>query len=40
MFLVVVDAQSKWMEIEVVSGVTTKETVEQLRANFCQNWFA
>ena len=34
MFLVVVDAHSKWMEIEVVNTATTEATVEQLRAMF------
>ena len=36
MFLVVVDAHSKWMEIEVVNTATTEATVEQLRAMFAR----
>jgi len=36
MFLVVVDAHSKWMEIEVVNTATTQATVEQLRAMFAR----
>ena len=34
MFLVVIDAYSKWMEVEVVSSVTTQATVENLIARF------
>ena len=36
MFLVVVDAHSKWMEIEVVSSGTTQATVEHLRTMFAR----
>ena len=34
MFLVIVDADSKWMKIEVVNIATTVATVEQLRVMF------
>lgn len=36
MFLVVVDAHSKWMEIEIVNAATTQATVEHLRAMFAR----
>lgn len=36
MFLVVIDAHSKWMEIEVVSSATTQTTVEHLRTMFAR----
>ena len=36
-FLVVVNAHSKWMEIEVANTATTQVTLEHLRAiNVCQ----
>ena len=34
MFLILVDAHSKWMEVKSVSSATTSTTVEQLRAIF------
>ena len=34
MFLVLIDAHSKWMEVEPVESATTKTTVEKLRKIF------
>ena len=36
MFLVVVDAHSKWMEIEIVNTTTTQTTVEYLQTMFAR----
>jgi len=36
MFLIVVNAHSKWMEIEVVNTVTSQATVEHLRPIFAR----
>ena len=36
MFLVIVDADSKWMKIEIVNVATTVATVEQLRVMFAR----
>ena len=39
MFLVVVDAYSKWMEVEGVNAVTSTVTIEHLRAIFATHGF-
>ena len=31
MFLIVVDSHSKWLEVEVMSTVTSESTIERLR---------
>ena len=36
MFLVVIDAYSKWMEIEIVKSVTAQNTIEYLRMMFAR----
>ena len=34
MFLIVVDAHSKWMEVELVPAATSAHTIQKLRAMF------
>ena len=36
MFLIAVDAHSKWMEVEIVNSATTQATIEHLRASFAR----
>ena len=36
MFLIVIDAHSKWMEVEMVNSATAQATVEHLRAIFAR----
>ena len=36
MFLIVIDAHSKWMEVEVVYSTTSQATIEHLRAIFAR----
>lgn len=39
MFLVVIDAHSKWMEVENVSSATAQATIEHLRTIFARFGF-
>ena len=34
MFLILVDAHSKWMDMYVISSITTEATFENLKASF------
>ena len=36
MFLIVIDAHSKWMEVEIVNSATAQTTIEHLRAMFAR----
>ena len=36
MFVIIVDSHSKWLEVEVMSGITSKATIEKLRDLFVQ----
>ena len=36
MFLLVVDAHSRWMEIEIVNAASTQNTIEHLRSMFAR----
>ena len=43
MFLILIDAHSKWMEVEIVNFATSQATIVRLRAIFldlgCQKWW-
>ena len=36
MFLLVVDAHSRWMEVEIVNAASTQNTIEHLRSMFAR----
>lgn len=36
MFLIVIDAHSKWMEVEIVNSSTAQATIEHLKASFAR----
>ena len=36
MFLIVIDAHSMWMEVEIVNSATAQATIEHLRAIFAR----
>lgn len=36
MFLIVIDAHSKWMEVETVNSASAQTTIEHLRAMFAR----
>ena len=36
MFLIIVDAYSKWIDVHAVDSATTKATVDKLRCNFAE----
>ena len=35
-FLLVIDAHSRWMEVEIVNAASTQNTIEHLRAMFAR----
>ena len=37
MFLIVVDSNSKWIEVEVMSSITSEATIEKLRDTFARH---
>ena len=39
-FLIVVDAYSKWMEVEIVPSTSSCHAIDKLRKMFCHPWSA
>ncbi len=40
MYLVLVDAHSKWMEVQIMKNITSSKTIEIITSDFHNSWFA
>ena len=40
LFLIIVDARSKWIDVQIVNSTSAESTISKLLPDFCHSWFA